>query len=105
MKARALIGLVAIAAAAALPAHADTLRCGNSLIAEGLMMSEVMQKCGEPDSRTQVSEPIRARYPNGNSYVVGTTTQEIWHYQRRSGQFPADLTFEGGVLKRIDFQK
>jgi Protein of unknown function (DUF2845) len=105
MKARALIGLVAIAAAAALPAHADTLRCGNSLIAEGIMMSEVMQKCGEPDSRTQVSEPIRARHPNGNSYVVGTTTEEIWHYQRRSGQFPADLTFEGGVLKRIEFQK
>ena len=22
-----------------------------------------------------------------------------------AGQFPADLTFEGGVLKRIDFQK
>jgi hypothetical protein len=105
MQPSALIGLVVFAAAAALPAHAETLRCGNSLIAEGVMMAEVMQKCGEPDSRTQVSEPIRARYPNGNSYVVGTTTQELWHYQRRNGQFPADLTFEGGVLKRIDFQK
>lgn len=105
MKIVTFIGLLALAAGVAQPARADTLRCGNSLIAEGIMMSEVMQKCGEPDSRTQVSEPIRARYPNGNSYVVGTTTQEIWHYQRRSGQFPADLTFEGGVLKRIEFQK
>jgi hypothetical protein len=89
----------------ALPAQADTLRCGNVLIAEGAVAAYVQQKCGEPDSRTQISEPIRARHPNGTTYVVGTTTQSVWHYQRRNGQFPADLTFEGGVLKKIEFEK
>ncbi len=100
--------LIAFAAAAAffvLPASADTLRCGNSLISVGITQSEVLQKCGEPDGRVERSEPVYGRYPNGNTYVAGNTTQQVWHYQRRSGQFPADLTFEAGVLKKIDFEK
>jgi Protein of unknown function (DUF2845) len=105
MKASVLVVFLALASWSALPARADTMRCGSSLIAVGAVAAEVAQKCGEPDSRMELSEPIRARRPDGTSYVVGTATREIWHYQRRSGQFPADLTFEGGVLKRIDFEK
>lgn len=81
------------------------MRCGSSLIAEGATEGEVLQKCGEPNSRSEISEPIRARRANGSSYVVGTTTQQIWRYKRRSGQFPANLTFESGVLKKLEFEK
>ena len=95
----------AVAACLALPAAADTMRCGSSLIAEGATQGEVLQKCGEPDSRAEISEPIRARRQNGSTYIVGTTTQQIWRYQRRSGQFPANLTFESGVLKKLEFEK
>ena len=95
----------AVCACIALPAAADSMRCGSSLISEGATAGEVLQKCGEPDSHTQISEPIYARRPNGTTYIVGTTTQEIWRYQRRSGQFPANLTFEGGVLKKLEFEK
>jgi hypothetical protein len=105
VKASTAIAFLALAAGASLPARADTLRCGNVLIAPGAVAAYVEQKCGEPDGRREVSEPIRARQPDGTTYIVGTTTQEIWHYQRRSGEFPADLTFEGGVLKSIDFEK
>ena len=104
MKASSLVVFLAFAAGAALPARADTMRCGSSLISEGAVAAYVLEKCGEPNSRMELSEPIRARYPNGNTYVVGTTTKEIWHYDR-GRQFPANLTFEGGVLKRIDFEK
>src|SRR5262245_4560939 len=101
------ISLIAftLAACVALPASADSMRCGSSLIAEGATQGEVLQKCGEPDSRTEISEPIYARRPNGTTYVVGTTSQQIWRYQRRSGQFPANLTFESGVLKKLEFEK
>ena len=95
----------AVALGVALPAAADTMRCGSSLIAEGATQGEVLQKCGEPDSRSETSEPVYARRRNGTTYVVGTTTQQIWRYQRRSGEFPANLVFENGVLKKLEFEK
>jgi hypothetical protein len=86
-------------------AHADTLRCGSSLISEGAAQVYVREKCGEPNSKMDVTEPVMARRPDGFAYQVGTTTQEIWRYQRAPGKFPAVLTFEGGVLKKLDFEK
>jgi len=86
-------------------AHADTLRCKSSLISTGASEAYVVEKCGAPDSKMEVSEPVMARRPNGFTYQVGTTTQQIWRYRRSPGQFPAVLTFEGGVLKRLDFEK
>ena len=98
--------LLAIAACvASVSAHAETLRCGNSLIATGAAAGYVIEKCGAPDSKTEVTEPVMARRPDGFSYQVGTTTQEIWRYKRGHGQFPAVLTFEGGVLKKLEFEK
>lgn len=95
------VGLLAIAA----PASADTLRCGSSLISEGAHVSYVLAKCGAPDSRREISEPIMARRPNGTVYQVGVTVQEIWRYERAPGKFPAVMTFEGGVLKKLEFEK
>ena len=89
----------------AVAAHADTLRCGSVLVAEGANQSFVRQKCGEPDSKMEVSEPVMARRPDGFVYQAGTTTQEIWRYKRAPGKFPAVMTFEGGVLKKLEFEK
>jgi uncharacterized protein DUF2845 len=86
-------------------AQADTLRCKSSLISEGASEGFVVEKCGPPDSKMEVSEPVMARRPDGFTYQVGTTTQQIWRYKRSPGQFPAVLTFEGGVLKKLDFEK
>jgi hypothetical protein len=86
-------------------AHANTLRCGDSLVAEGAVEAYVREKCGEPDSKMEVTEPIMARRPDGFAYQAGTTTQHIWRYKRAPGQFPAVLTFEGGVLLKLEFEK
>jgi hypothetical protein len=87
-------------------AHADTLRCGSKLIAEGESQSTVRAKCGTPDSETKLTEPIYARNPYGGvAGVVGESTKIIWRYQRSPGKFPAVLTFEGGVLKKLEFEK
>ena len=86
-------------------AHADTLRCGGSLISTGALEAYVVEKCGEPTSKMEVSEPVMARRPDGFTYQVGTTTQQIWRYKRSPGSFPAVLTFEGGVLKKLEFEK
>jgi hypothetical protein len=100
-----VISLLALAAWTAPPAHADTLRCGSVLIEQGVTQDYVLEKCGEPDSRTISGVPIRARRLNGTTYVVGTTSQEIWVYKRNSGQFPAVLTFDGGFLRELEFRK
>jgi Protein of unknown function (DUF2845) len=91
--------------ALAATAHAETLRCGSSLISTGASQDYVLQKCGPPASKREMSEPVMARRPNGTTYQVGTTTQEIWRYDRSPGKFPAVMTFEEGVLKKLEFEK
>jgi hypothetical protein len=81
---------------------ADTFRCGPSIIDTGMIAAEVVAKCGEPNSREVTSEPIRARRPNGSTYIVGTTSRELWIFERDPGQFRAHLTFEQGRLTKIE---
>ena len=99
------IAVLTLAAAAAGPAFADTLRCGSSLIKEGDTQGYVQDKCGEPESKQTYTEPVRAIRPNGTSYDVGTTSKDVWRYKRSSGSFPAVLTFEKGVLTKLEFEK
>jgi len=101
------IGVVAALAVvfAAPAAWAETLRCGSSLIKEGDTQGYVQEKCGEPQSKQKYTEPVMARRPDGTAYQVGTTSKDVWRYQRSNGSFPAVLTFEQGVLKKLEFEK
>jgi len=95
-----------VAAGGSSLAQADTLRCGSKLVAPGETATEVLGKCGKPDSVTVIKEPIRARNAQGGgTRVVGETHVEIWRYQRGSREFPAILKFEEGVLKVLEFEK
>jgi hypothetical protein len=102
-----MIRIVAVTAALviAAPAFAETLRCGSSLIKEGDTQGYVQDKCGEPESKQTYTEPVYARRENGSSYEVGTTSKDVWRYKRSNGSFPAVLTFEKGVLKKLEFEK
>lgn len=53
---------------AALPAAADTLRCGTDLISLGASTYEVLSKCGEPLLRETLREPIE-RVRSGQALV------------------------------------
>jgi hypothetical protein len=96
-----LIGLLTFA----LPAAADTFRCGSKLIRVGDAQSYVQGKCGEPTSKETITEEIRAVGRLGGTNVVGTASRDIWRYRKSSRQFAAVLTFEGGVLKKLEFEK
>jgi len=97
--------LIVAALIASSPAFSETLRCGSSLVQPGVTVGFVQEKCGPPKSRETFSEPVMARRANGTAYEVGTTSKEVWRYQRGNGSFPALLTFEGGVLKKLEFEK
>lgn len=102
MRIRALL-LAALLICGAPCARAETMRCGSVLIESGATRAYVQAKCGEPTSRSEISEPVRARRPNGTTYVVGTTTREVWHYERGYGKLPVTLVFSEGVLRDIRF--
>jgi hypothetical protein len=99
-----LLALAALTLATA-TAHADTLRCGKYLIEEGASQAEVGSKCGAPDQELNVTEPTYAFNRDGYRFQTGTATKLIWRYQRAPGKFPAVLTFEDGVLKKLEFEK
>ena len=99
------IAALLLLVAAAGPVFADTLRCGSSLIKEGDTQGYVRDKCGDPESKQTYTEPVMARRTNGTSYEVGTTSKDVWRYKRSSGSFPAVLTFEKGVLTKLEFEK
>ncbi len=68
----------------------------------GMVMTDVLAKCGEPTLRTVEEVPQHVRRANGTTYVSGTITVEIWTYDRGSSSFPAVLRFDGGKLVSIE---
>jgi hypothetical protein len=105
MKLTSVFSLLVLASAAASPAFAETLRCGSSLIQPGATQGYVVEKCGEPTSKETFTEPVIAQRVDGSTYQAGTTSKDVWRYKRGSGKFPAVLTFEMGVLKKLEFEK
>ncbi len=105
---KAVVSLVAALAVAATLASAaraqETFRCDSgALVSAGLSTDEVLEKCGEPQDKKVIEEPIRARNAGGGSRIIGTTIVERWTYSRAQGQFPALLHVEEGRVKRIEF--
>lgn len=105
MKRISVVSVLVLTGAFAVPAVAETLRCGSVLIQPGASEGYVLDKCGEPDSKQTFTEPVMARRVDGTAYEVGTTSKDVWRYRRAPGKFPAVLTFEMGVLKKLEFEK
>jgi hypothetical protein len=110
MKYRLLLGFLFLAGSAA-PAHA--LRCGTSVISEGLSKYDVLQRCGPPsytdghvEYRSGMSNPLAPRpldslEPNFPYPAVREVTVEEWVYNFGSTQLMTALVFESGTLIRI----
>lgn len=87
------------------PAYADALRCRSELIKQGDAAGRVVEKCGEPTSKTSVDEPIWSQGPNGTVYQSGSTHSELWRYTFGPNKFPAVLKIADGVVQSITFEK
>jgi hypothetical protein len=105
MKKHSLIAVVVGSAMFASAAYADTLRCGSKLIQVGANQGYVTEHCGTPESKETFTEPVYVRRLDGTTFQSGETSRDVWRYKRGQGQFPAILTFEMGVLKKIEFEK
>lgn len=102
MRARSLLALISLLAAAASPAADDTFRCGSKIIDTSMTMDEITSKCGQPSQRSVEEVPQYTRRAGGGTQVTGTITVETWTYDRGSSSFPAVLRFEDGKLVSIE---
>lgn len=85
---------------ASLPLSAASLRCGSELISTGDHVNEVLDKCGEPNSRDTIG--YRERID-----VLGRFEEvrvEEWVYGPRSGMYYY-LRFEANRLTEIDSRR
>ncbi|OAI09527.1 hypothetical protein A1353_04250 [Methylomonas methanica] len=84
---------------------AFALRCGHKLVQVGDYKSEVLEKCGEPDSVEQrrAIRGSRLRHPYGALEIdqFEEVLIEEWIYNFGPRKFQQLLEFEDGELKKI----
>jgi hypothetical protein len=83
-------------------AHADSMRCGNLLVLSGDRQARVLERCGDPDTIESSQRFLRRDSPFSKDKVIHEVNTERWYYDFGGGSLPKVLTFENGILTRID---
>ncbi|MBD3649516.1 MAG: DUF2845 domain-containing protein [Pseudomonadales bacterium] len=85
---------------------AAALRCGSDLVTEGDHVTEVLDKCGEPDYREKwVEDRLILRRPHPllpYEQSAGAVVVNLWTYNFGRRQFMRELRFENGRLVHIE---
>jgi hypothetical protein len=109
---------LALIASFPLSAGAQTLRCGETLISEGITQAEVAARCGQPtliDHQTIYSEGAAA-LPGGpppgdwvGLSLPGVVRRsgseipvEVWTYNFGPDRFMQRIRFENGVVVKVE---
>jgi hypothetical protein len=87
------LGLLALAPALALPAHANGLRCDHDLVDVGDSAAQLLLTCGEPMMRQTIAT-------DNTSKTEGIVEQ--WTYSFGPGQFLKIVTIENGKVAVIE---
>lgn len=110
MKTLARIGLAAVAAWLALPAHAESLRCNGEFTEVGDSRLSVLQKCGQPLLKDSFCAPIyyysTTVQPLPEPYassIVACQQVDEWLYDRGPGNLMAVVRFRSGVVQSIRY--
>ncbi len=88
--------MVAAALLLSVPVHADsdkTMRCGISLVQTGESQLQVLDQCGQPDSKTA--------YPSYGRHGEMDPSVETWTYNFGPTDFVYRLVFTEGRLDEI----
>jgi hypothetical protein len=85
-----------------LAGHAESMRCGKWVVGESTSPAEILEKCGEPQSKDVSHEDVYARNALGNTNKVGVKVTERWRYQQSSRQLPMLVTIVDGKVVSIE---
>lgn len=94
----AVVGLLLVS----LPARAETFRCGQWIASPEMSVEELLEKCGEPASRTVETVDVYARTAAGGRLRTGTSVIETWTYDRGSQSFAMVVTIIDGKIKSME---
>ena len=97
-----LIALLSIPLACAAD---EKFRCGRWIVSSDMTVGELIQKCGEPASRSSRTEDVKMRSGYGGMVKVGETLIETWTFERPSHAAPMVVTIIDGRIKSIDRKK
>jgi len=84
----------------------ENFRCGKWIASSAMSVGELVEKCGEPSSRTTEVQDVLARNrDSGLMRKVGETQIEKWTYDRGAQAAPVVVTIVDGRIKNIERQK
>ena len=83
-------------------AAADSMRCGKYIVNESATVDELLNKCGEPQSRDVSKEEQFVVNPNGARYKTGGyTVRERWIYKPSPGTLPMAVSIVDGKVTSL----
>jgi hypothetical protein len=84
----------------------ESFRCGQWIASSEMTVVELVQKCGEPASRTSETRDVTVRNRDSGLMVkLGETQIETWTYDRGTQAVPMVVIIVDGRIKSIDRQK
>ena len=85
-----------------LTASADSMRCGKWIVNESMTIDEILQKCGEPQSKEVTKSDVYAKNPAGYSTKRGEQVIERWYYKPSSGSLTMMVKIMDGKIVSIE---
>jgi len=83
-------------------AGAETFRCGQWIASKDMSVAELLEKCGEPTTKSVQHEDIFAKSAGGGTYRIGVSTIETWTFDRGSQSFAMVVTIVDGKIKSME---
>jgi hypothetical protein len=87
----------------AMPAGADSFRCGQRIATEDMTVEELLEACGEPTRRSvEVVDVFGPNVHGAGNVKRGTSTIEKWTYDFGPQTLDMVVTIVDGELKEIE---
>ena len=83
-------------------ASAESMRCGKWVVSETSSVTEILEKCGEPQKKDISHEDVYARNALGNTNKTGVKVTERWRYQASNRVLPMLVTIVDGKVVSIE---
>jgi len=103
---RPLIAVATLLLLAALPAAADSMRCGSKFVDDGATTEKVLYHCGEPVSKERYWITRQPRYYVGSNEYSFPGEEDVpvdlWTYDFGPNKLMQRLRFVAGELKSIE---
>lgn len=85
------------------PAAAESFRCGQWIASPDMTVDELLEKCGEPTTRTVEVADVYGPNANGQGNTKrGTVTTEKWTYERGNQSAAMVVTIVDGEIKSME---